>query len=754
MRFIAGIALALTVPLESSANTYDVMGLRYTTTSSTEATCIGFTPGTVVDYDCTVNIQSTVEGHTVTGIAAKAFFGEGNEKIKHVVFPSRLEYIGKRAFGNCVNLEEVIIPQSITEIGEEAFANCSTLALVSVDAEYIRENAFANCCAITALQLGAHTKYIEPGAFYGCLLLTYVDIPWSVRSLGSGYTYANTVGVFENCPLLQAVTFSLNISDTTPQLEVIGPRAFYDCASLQRLDLPYSVTSIREYAFTGCNSLAHIEWGGPKDLTVSSMDATGLKRLVFHGNVTIYDSGVFRETATSLVQVRYDQYATKVQADLFMGIKSLKELHMESIESIGNNAFKDCTSLESVVLPETLTKTGISSFAGCTALKSIELPQSLTTVSESLFEGDTSLESITFGENVTRIDGKAFKGCHSLKSIVFPMSLSNIATSCLDNCQNLTSITIGGEKALNGLDNALAKDSPLESLTLRGNVTARFNRETLRKVTFSDYCDEISGSCFTDCVNLTDVDFSYIKKLGRYSFRNCTSLASVDLSNVEEISYYAFCECANLAQVTLGDKLTEIGDHAFSKTAISSLKIPDSVTSFGYLEECPNLTEIIYGDGLTNISGKPRGCDKLTKVELGRNVTHVDLYYFTNLKNLTVKTTTPPHANSFKTEIYNAATLWVPTGCAEAYRAATTWKNFTDIRERDFAGIEDVKADAEGVLLNINGDVLEISSDRNLLIHDIRGRKVVEYAAGMHHISLSPGIYIVSAEGFVKKVIL
>ena len=84
---------------------------------------------------------------------------------------------------------------------------------------------------------------------------------------------------------------------------------------------------------------------------------------------------------------------------------------------IGAQAFSGCTSLQSIVIPNSVTKIGSFTFSGCTSLQSIEIPNSVTEIGAHAFRNCTSLQSIDIPNSVTEIESHAFSCCTSLQSI-------------------------------------------------------------------------------------------------------------------------------------------------------------------------------------------------------------------------------------------------------------------------------------------------------------------------------------------------
>ena len=112
------------------------------------------------------------------------------------------------------------------------------------------------------------------------------------------------------------------------------------------------------------------------------------------------------------------------------------------VTSIGNSAFYNCFSLQSITIPSNVTSIGNSSFYGCSSLQSITIPDNVTSIGNSAFSNCSSLQSINIPSNVTSIGSDAFNNCSSLQSINIPESVTSIGNSSFYGCSSLQSITI------------------------------------------------------------------------------------------------------------------------------------------------------------------------------------------------------------------------------------------------------------------------------------------------------------------------
>ncbi len=218
-----------------------------------------------------------------------------------------------------------------------------------------------------------------------------------------------------------------------------------------------------------------------------------------------------------------------------------------TVTSIGNRAFKSCSNMESVTIPEGVTSIGESAFYGCSSLTSVTIPEGVTSIGESAFAGCTSLTSVTIPEGVTSIGMNAFALCKGLTSVTIPSSVASIGVHSFYGCSGLTSVTIP-EGVMTIGEEAFESCSSLTSVTIPSSVTS------------------IGSSAFSLCFNLTSVTISEgVQSIGSYAFSTCYNLTSVTIpSSVTSIGEKAFFYCYGLTSVTsLIEEPFEISSNVF-----------------------------------------------------------------------------------------------------------------------------------------------------------------------------------------------
>ncbi len=180
-----------------------------------------------------------------------------------------------------------------------------------------------------------------------------------------------------------------------------------------------------------------------------------------------------------------------------------------SVTIIGANAFRDCSGLTSVTIPNSVSSIWDYAFANCSGLTSVTIPNSVTSIGSSAFEGCSGLTSVTIPNSVTSIWDYAFSRCSGLTSVTIPNSVTSIRDWGFSFCSGLTSVTIGNSVVIIGA-NAFRDCSGLTSVTIPNSVTSIW-----------DYA-------FDGCSGLTSVTIgNSVKSIKRYAFRGCSKLYDV-----------------------------------------------------------------------------------------------------------------------------------------------------------------------------------------------------------------------------------
>ena len=387
--------------------------------------------------------------------------------------------------------------------------------------------------------------------------------------------YNKTINAFNNQQTLHASSVSLS------QIKEIhsGDNGYiYDY--IKKTCQPENSTEYKKCFFTADN----------KD--IFTIDKLGSFVAEAPGQVTLtYDEGGALETSITITigesseEEPYDylsdfEYSVDINKRVtitgYNGTRSNliipREIKGYSVTSIDNDAFRGCTSLTSITIPDSVTSIDNDAFRGCTSLTSITIPNSVTSIGDGAFRCCSSLTSINIPDGVTSIGSSAFEGCSSLTSINIPDGVTSIGSSAFEGCSSLTSINIP------------------DGVTSIGNGTF-------------DHCSSLTS------INIPDI----VKSIGDGAFRCCSSLTSINIPDgVTSIGNDAFSYCNSLTSINIPDGVTSIGDDAFTACeSLTSINIPDGVTSIGNdaFSYCYNLSDVFYSNSDTEWSNISIGSD-------------------------------------------------------------------------------------------------------------------------------------------------
>ena len=428
-----------------------------------------------------------------------------NQEINELVIPNTVDSIHNYAFYSCPSLTSVTIPNSVMSIGEGAFSNCSSLTSITMSNSVtsIGKMAFFSCRSLTSITIPNSVTSIGELAFSVCSSLASITIPDSVTYLGDAVfrncgsldsiTIGNSVtGIgekaFDNCYSLKSITIPNNVTS-------IGNSAFSLCSSLTSVSIGNSVKSIGEYAFYDCYHLEtiYVDAINPPLLAENTFYGCKIKHCYIPCGCVrkyLYDTtnqgwylllneqpfqiesieeydplstfGKCGEnlewnyannklsiTGTGKMLSYYDEdhidYYRPNECNPWSWLSdSIKIIEIaEGVTNIGSNAFRNCSQLDSIILPSTLEWIGDNAFRNCNNLKSIVLPSHLKETGYSVFRNCTSLASIKMSNGITRIEESTFANCSCLTEITIPNSVNTIGYAAFENCVRLGKVQIG-----------------------------------------------------------------------------------------------------------------------------------------------------------------------------------------------------------------------------------------------------------------------------------------------------------------------
>ncbi len=471
-------------------------------------------------YGCTALTTVWLE-KGVTEIASEAFKNCTN--LTDIMLPEGLTKIGNYAFSGCSQLNGIQLPENI-EICEYAFQNCTALTEITIPNISYGRYPFSGCTSIVKVTWKA-SGFSSLSSLFPSVRELYIDK--EVNSIRNGATSGcanleiikvdaeNTVyDSREDCNAIIETAASALVagckSSVIPEsITTIREKAFSSCTGLTEVSFSSGMKSIGNNAFDGCSGLRSVisyikapfsirafssQTLSSATLTIPfgktkayrNTDGWGFQTIVeIEGNEEETTFIQFADTTTKRICVQYwddnedgevSIYEAKQVTSIYQGyfngsaIVSFDELkYFTNLTTIGNSAFRNCKSLTSVTLPESVSAIEEYAFYACESLASVNIPKSVTAINRYTFYGCKSLTSIELPQVITSISEYTFSGCSSLSSVNIPNGVTTIGERAFENCSNLTAITL--PEGLTAIGTYAFSKCGLSEMTLPSTLT-------------------------------------------------------------------------------------------------------------------------------------------------------------------------------------------------------------------------------------------------------------------------------------------
>lgn len=513
-----------------------------------------------------------------------------------------LTYIADNSFKGCTALVGVDMPDSVTSIGAGSFSGSDLVSFTFGDnISSIGNSAFENCKDLTSADLKSLNASVGKAAFKGCSSLANATLPDVMDNIPES--------IFENCTALTSFDMSSNVKkinanafagsglvsiDIVDGVNEISKKAFNDCDSLEQVVIPNSVKTIRVNAFAECDNL----YGFTTPFLGKS------RTLYTNGYSHIFGSasrGARDITLTDTTTVRRTMFGG--------GTDRIWNITIEGATKVKARAFKNFEQLKSIYIPDTVEKLGQDAFRGCDSLVSVHLPDNagVNQLKANTFRNCYMLENVTGGAYITALGKRTFSGCGHLTEVNMP-ALEKIGERCFEDCSAITefaetpNLRSVGKLAFDGCSDLKSFVIP-ESMPVIGKQA--FAGSGLRSVSLPDNLTELKDSAFESC-KLTGIDLSgYVSlKFGKNVFRDCAELSYAELpASLDVIPNGVFRGCIALSHFNINSNVKKIDSFAFAQSGLASIDVPDGVTEIGKraFYECNSLVSIRLSDNLKTI---------------------------------------------------------------------------------------------------------------------------------------------------------
>lgn len=485
--------------------------------------------------------------------------------------------IGDRAFYG-QDIKTIVLPDTLKTLGSDAFSCNDEVETVEIPGSVESyTHSFSGCSSLKEIKVATSNDTFE--SVSGVLMNEKKDTiyQYPVGKAGT-YTIPESVttirdGAFSHCDSLES--FSVNpknktfVADggvlfTKDKKELV---AYPSGKAGDEYTVPNNVGAIGAYAFAG----------------------SPLKKVTLPSSVRTIDAYAF--TGSALTEIELNQGASSVGQGAFEGCTALTKASLpSSLTRLGQSMFMDCTSLKEVSWAATTSSAtiGISAFEGCTSLTTIQVPERTTTIDDRAFAGCTSLTSFTIPDSVTTIGDNAFMGagltevtvtecrnmgtgifqdCVSLQKVTFEADVDSIPEGMFAGCGSISSF-------------AVAEDSRHYS-AVGGNLYSKDLKTLVR------YAPASTASEFSVPEGTTTISEG--------AFEGAVSLVTVRIpATVTTIGAHAFQGCSGLEQAVIASETLFVGEGAFD------LSTGEPVT-LEIFTDAAQFPESAFGSGTTPV---------------------------------------------------------------------------------------------------------------------------------------------------------
>lgn len=622
-----------------------------------------------------IEIPSTLNGQTITGIGANAFSSTGN--IKSLTLPSTLITIGQNAFANH-DLTSLVIPNGVTTIDNKAFFGneITTLTLpgslqnwgtstfenneistinFGSGIKSIGERAFANN-KLSSLTLPSSLQTINKEAFTNNKLST-VNIPEGVSAIYDNAFYANSIATLTLPSTL--ITWGISVFETNnitcltlaSGISNIGERAFAN-NKLTTINLPTTITRINAEAFAN-NQLSSISLHeGVINLGQKAFFNNKLKTVSLPKSLQIWGESTFESNLITTIQ--FTNGLSSIGNNAFTNNQLSNISLPSSIKTIGSNAFKS-NKISQLTIPEQLTTLGDGAFQN-NMLTSLTISSNTTNINNYTF-ANNNLSTLNIPENVQIIGDYAFSN-NKIKTINFPARLNKIGTYAFFNNQ-ITNLILPNK--LDSIAEGTFKSNQIATITLPSNIKTighyAFYGNKINSISFPSTLIHIGNYAFTfnkiqsitipsalksigfDCFSYNSITSVSIPnnnvQIGNFAFQN-NKIKTLSIPHGILIINEGVFQYNEITSLTLPTSIRAIGRNSFGNNQIKQLTLPDSIIAIGeYAFTNNQINTLSLPKMIKTITQGSFSCNNLISLSIPESVIRIDEDAFSANKSLT-----------------------------------------------------------------------------------------------------------------------
>ena len=574
--------------------------------------------------------------------------------------------IAANVFEGCSHLERIILPTTITTIGEAAFKGCSSLKVVSnfpTSLETLNNYLFMDCKAMTQFTLSENVKHIGQQVFSGCTNLKDIQLPAGLKTLGyqslAGTAIEQVVlpatittmadEVFKQCRNLRQATFAEGFVLALPKL------TFWNCQSLEKVNLQGTMVDILEGAFQGCSKLT--AFAIPEGIinlgSKVFKDCSSLATVTLPATLDVIGRECFKGCPLISQLTANSTEAPSTNADAFeQDVYNYAYLYVPSIEAYQANPWN--LFRKKVVAQDYV----LSYIVDGQPYKQVSLrvgtvidPEKNPVKEGHLFSGWSQLPAIMPGKDLTingnfqyqirYYENEVNENNRLLGDELHAYYYGDLVTLPADELKRnkywyaITGIT---EEAI-GEEEAAAFQMPMPAQDLNAVVTYLKSEGemvlygvTYKILILKKYAEVVTADKAVETVvipnNIPYEEESFpVQQIQANAFKDCVKLKQITLpTGLLAIGDQAFYNCSALATANLPAQLQRIGKQAFARTALSEVTLPASLTEMDkeVFVWCTKLNTVDFKAALTSVPNRTfQNCVSLPAITLPEQVTAI-----------------------------------------------------------------------------------------------------------------------------------
>ena len=597
----------------------------------------------------------------LTTIGEKAFY-YNSSLTGNIVLPNTVTSIGSHAFER-TSISSVTLPNNLQTIGESVFEHCQLEGALVIPSSVtsIGNSAFKqNRIESLSFANGSHLTSIGNSAFYDNQIEGSLTIPNTVTTIGSSAFY-----LYFNSLTLTSVTIPSSVTS-------IGSDAFAgsndDKYTITSLSIDMETIPLNIFSYKGIETVSI----GSHVRTLQGLEGNLLTSVLIPSSVTSIGDTAFHSNRLSTLD-----------------LSNVTQVHTISINAFSNNL------LTSLTIPSHITDIGAYAFEN-NQINTLNLSNatSLQTIGQGAFRNNRFMSSLTIPNSVTSIGRYAFKSDSSNPQTITTLTLGTGLTTVGDNAfQYTTTTNLIMPQYVSGVASDFNyKYTGVVNLTIQSGVipdnafshSSNQLNSTVTSLTLGSGVTSIGGSAFitstsSGCARLTSLTFegnSQLQTVGASAFAN-NQISSLTIPNgVTSIGNIAFYG-NQISSLTIPSSVANIGAQAFYGNQLSSLTIPSSVTRIeSYTFAYNQISSLIIPSSVTSIGYSAFERNQLSSLNLTNatsletiddfafSYNQISTFDFTNATSLQII-----GQSAFKNNQLNMSSLTIPNSVTriEAY---------------------------------------------------------------------------------------